>query len=160
MFLRRSVALRYRFDETLGVGAETPWGAGEETDYLLNLIERGHRLWFDPSIAIWHQGRSGPFTPKVCAKARSYGMGMGRVLRKNGYSKIAVANHVARPLAGALLSLLAGNPAKARYHWSICAGRAAGWRLTPESWRASAARANAAASRTPTFISTSGERVP
>jgi hypothetical protein len=60
-------------------------GRGEETDYLLSLIREGKQLWYDSSIAVWHQGRSGPYTDATCAKARSYGMGMGRVLRKHDY---------------------------------------------------------------------------
>jgi hypothetical protein len=62
-------------------------------------------------------------------------MGMGRVLRKNNYPFSEVARHLIRPAGGALLSLLAGQFGKARYHWSIFAGRAGGWRLTSEARR-------------------------
>ena len=68
MFLRREVVRDYSFDESLGVGAGTPWGAGEETDYLLRLLEDGHRIFYDPAIAIWHQGRSGPYTSGTFAE--------------------------------------------------------------------------------------------
>jgi glycosyltransferase involved in cell wall biosynthesis len=44
IFLRTSVAVMHHFDETLGVGAETPWGAGEETDFLLRVIEAGNQV--------------------------------------------------------------------------------------------------------------------
>ena len=131
IFLRRDVAVRYQFDETLGVGADTPWGSGEETDYLLQLVHAGHLIHYDPSLGIWHQGRSGPYTAERLAKARSYGMGMGRVLRKHGYTLPLVGWHLTRPAGGALLALARGNPDKARYHWSICSGRANGWLLRP-----------------------------
>ncbi|MGI5864876.1 MAG: glycosyltransferase family 2 protein, partial [Myxococcales bacterium] len=50
VFLRAKVARTIGgFDETLGVGAGTPWGSGEETDYLLRALEAGFDLRFDPS---------------------------------------------------------------------------------------------------------------
>jgi glycosyltransferase involved in cell wall biosynthesis len=126
-FLRRDVAQQYRFDETLGVGAGTQWGAGEETDYLLRLIADGHVIRYDPTVTVWHQGRSGPYTAEIHAKARKYGMGMGRVLRKHHYPVWSVAYHLARPLGGAAQALLTGSPGKAQYHWSVFAGRLDGW---------------------------------
>jgi|SRR5579862_1186128 glycosyltransferase involved in cell wall biosynthesis len=132
MFLRRSAAQRYRFDETLGVGAGTAWGAGEETDYLLKLIEDRHELHYNPMVTVWHQGRSGPYTPEIHAKARKYGMGMGRVLRKNRYPAWSVGYHLARPLGGAAQALASGSLEKARYHWSVFAGRLCGWRSAVE----------------------------
>jgi glycosyltransferase involved in cell wall biosynthesis len=150
IFLQRAAAQRYQFDESLGVGAQTPWGAGEETDYLLRLLRDGHSLHYDPSIAIWHQGRSGPYTAQTYSKARRYGMGIGRVLRKNEYALPFVAPHIVRPAAGALLALIRGNLDKARYHWSICSGRAGGWLSNPESVHPQPA---------PTLVS-SGENLP
>ncbi len=127
IFLRREIARRYRFDETLGVGAGTPWGAGEETDFLLQLIEDGHEIHYDPFISVWHRGRSGPYTRSLCAKAASYGRGMGRVLAKHRYPWWEVARHLVRPAGGTLISLMLGRFGKAAYHWSIFKGRAAGW---------------------------------
>jgi glycosyltransferase involved in cell wall biosynthesis len=127
IFLRRSAVDCARFDESLGVGASTPWGAGEETDFLLRAIERGHAIHYDPSLGIWHQGRSGPYDPQIYAKARYYGMGIGRVLRKHRYPLQALAYHLMRPLGGAVLYMTAGAPERARYHWSIFSGRMGGW---------------------------------
>lgn len=130
MFLRRNAARTCAFDETLGVGAGTRWGAGEETDYLLQLIARGHRIFYDPSITVWHQGRSGEYTGRIYAKAESYGAGMGRVLRRHQYGLSSGLYHVVRPVGGVLLSLLQGQPKKARLHWAIFSGRAKGWLST------------------------------
>lgn len=135
IFLRRTATQSHQFDESLGVGAGTPWGAGEETDYLLRLLRDGHSLYYDPSIGIWHQGRSGPYTAQTYSKARRYGMGIGRVLRKNHYTLPLIAPHIVRPAGGALLSLIRGNLDKARYHWSICMGRAGGWLSNPDAAR-------------------------
>ncbi len=135
MFLRRTAVQGAAFDESLGVGAGTPWGAGEETDFLLQLIGQGHRILYDPSVAVWHQGRSGPYTEGMFTKARSYGMGMGRVLRKHRYPLWLVANHLIRPIGGAIDALATGRLAKAQYHWSVFAGRSRGWAaaLQPET---------------------------
>jgi glycosyltransferase involved in cell wall biosynthesis len=130
VFLRRAALQGVSFDETLGVGAGTPWGAGEETDYLLHLIERGNHIDYDPSIAIWHQGRSGPYTPQAYTKAQAYGMGMGRVLRKHSYPAWSVAHHLVRPLGGALQAAATARFPKARYHWSVFAGRIRGWAMS------------------------------
>src|SRR5262249_10265884 len=123
MFLRRPFVENARFDESLGVGAGSPWGAGEETDYLLRAIALGHVIHFEPSPGVWHRGRSGPYRPEIYSKARHYGMGIGRVLRKHRYPVPSVAYHLGRPFGGALLWLAAGRLGKARYHWSIFSGR-------------------------------------
>jgi glycosyltransferase involved in cell wall biosynthesis len=133
IFLRRAMVDRFLFDECLGVGAGSPWGAGEETDYLLRAIDQGHRIYYDPTLCIWHKGRSGPYTPEIYTKMRDYGMGMGRVLRKHRSPLYSVANHLVRPLGGFLLWLGAGHSPRARYHWSIFAGRLRGWLATPET---------------------------
>ena len=135
MFLRREVAVKYNFDEALGVGAQSRWGAGEETDYLLRIIQDGHRIQYDPSIEIWHQGRSGPYTEETYRRARSYACGMGRVLRKHDYPIWSVAKHWIRPFGGVLLSLASGRRRKARLHWSIFEGRVDGWLLRAKEKR-------------------------
>ena len=132
MFLRSSVVEGLSFDESLGVGAGSPWGAGEETDYLLRAISRGSAIYYDPSLGVWHRGRSGPYTPEIYAKASCYGRGIGRVLRKHQFPAHCVATHMLRPLGGAALSFGRGRPEKARYHWSIFRGRLSGWSAAPE----------------------------
>ncbi len=127
MFLRSEVAANYRFDESLGVGAKTKWGAGEESDYLLRIVRDGHRIEYLPEIAVWHQGRSGPCTAETYARARSYARGMGRVLRKHNYPLWMVAPHCIRPMGGALLALAGCRPQQSRLHWSNLTGRVEGW---------------------------------
>jgi glycosyltransferase involved in cell wall biosynthesis len=133
IFLRRSAVEAAWFDESLGVGAGSPWGAGEETDYLLRAMERGHSIYYDPSLGIWHRGRSGPYRPEIFAKARHYGMGIGRVLRKHRYPLHSVVYHLTRPFVGALFYLSAGQFHRSRYHWSIFSGRLNGWLARPEA---------------------------
>jgi glycosyltransferase involved in cell wall biosynthesis len=131
IFLRRPAATEVAFDETLGIGAGSPWGAGEETDYLLHLLARGHGIHYDPGLTVWHQGRSGEFTDAVYAKAHHYGMGIGRVLRINGFPLPLVTYHLLRPLGGMLLAFAHGRRQQSLYHWAIFRGRVKGWAASP-----------------------------
>jgi hypothetical protein len=72
------------FDETLGVGAGTPWGAGEESDYLLRGLKSGRRLRYYPDLEVRHPRRDAASVDS--ARLMSYARGHGRVLRKHGYS--------------------------------------------------------------------------
>jgi glycosyltransferase involved in cell wall biosynthesis len=127
IFVRRSVLQKIRFDETLGIGAGTPWGGGEDPDFVLQIINAGHTVFYDPSITVNHpEWVLAPYPPSVCQKAESYARGLGRVLRKHGYPARIVTYHVLRPLGGTLLALLGGNRKRANYHWSIFLGRIAG----------------------------------
>ena len=97
IFLRLAVVKKVGlFDETLGVGSGTPWGAGEESDYLLRAIRRGARLRYDPGIHIYHPDKTAIPDP---SRLLAYARGHGRVLRLNGYSWITVAKDVFVALA-------------------------------------------------------------
>jgi GT2 family glycosyltransferase len=131
-FLRKSAIYGKRFDESLGVGAGTRWGAGEGSDLLLQVLQDGFKIYYEPTLTVNHpEWGKAPYTPTVCAKARSYGSGIGRVLRKHNYPLWAVAYQLIRPLGGAVLAVLNRNFGKSRYHWAIFAGRAAGWMRLP-----------------------------
>jgi len=79
-FVRRPAdASLMQFDETLGPGAGTNYGAGEDTDLLLTLMSRGIRGRFNSTMYVGHPS-------KVYAdmqRAERYGGGWGRVLAKH-----------------------------------------------------------------------------
>ena len=125
MFLRRTAVAGQRFDETLGVGAGTPWGSGEETDYLLRAVEAGVVVHYRPEVKVDHPPWD--FSSGSNAKARAYGRGMGRWLRKHRFRRYQVAYHVVRPLAASAFALLKGDRGKASYRWASCVGRLEGW---------------------------------
>ena len=54
IFVRRSVVGEVRFDETLGVGSGTVYGSGEESDFLLQLLEHHRRLDYRPEFVVHH----------------------------------------------------------------------------------------------------------
>ena len=80
-FVRRpSESVPFLFDESLGPGAGTPFGAGEDTDLVLTLMSHGIRARFYPLIYVGHPLRDGYVSPDRAAK---YGGGWGRVLAKH-----------------------------------------------------------------------------
>ena len=105
IFLRlevvRTVGL---FDETLGVGSGTPWGAGEESDYLLRAIRRGARLFYEPDIQIHHPDKA-PLSDPL--RFLSYARGHGRVLRLHGYPWATLAKDVFVALGAFLVKSVA-----------------------------------------------------
>lgn len=128
VFLRRRVVEQVgEFDETLGIGAGTSWGSGEETDYLLRALEQGFTLQYEPTLAVYHPQVRADFGPAAVAAGRSYGMGMGRVLRKHGYPWWSAAYQAGGAGGRAALALVHGRPAEARLHVAVARGRARGW---------------------------------
>lgn len=81
LFIRKRVAVTDKFDVRLGVGAGTPYGSGEETDYVLRLMRAGARARFDRTRHVIHPRRDMLSGTSSIARARSYGFGTGHVLR-------------------------------------------------------------------------------
>lgn len=125
MFFRRDAIIRVGgFDETLGVGAGTPWGAGEETDFVIRLIKAGARIWYNPEIAVMH-----PESRETPERAMSYGMGGGRVLALH-YSALFFWGYVVpRATAGLALSIVQRSRG-ARLRWLGLKARIRGWVMT------------------------------
>ena len=132
MFLRSNVLKQVGgFDEELGVGAGTPFQSGEETDLLLRAIKGGFQIQYLPSLVIYH-----PLPPRYSSgavtRARLYGAGMGRVLRKHGERPLWSYYYIMFPLGGALMALLLGNLGLARIRVARAFGRLHGWRVRPD----------------------------
>lgn len=115
------------FDETLGVGANSPYGSGEETDYLLRALENGFNIMYMPVLKIFHPRKDSICTVHECIRARSYGRGMGAVLRKHHYDYFYLLKTLIRPAGGALLALLSFNMLLALYRTNTFIGRIEGW---------------------------------
>lgn len=126
LFLRREVTEAVGgFDESLGLGAGSPWGAGEDIDYPLRAMRQGFRLAYVPDLHVIHpqQGTA----ERTRQRTFSYAAGFGRVCRKHGYPAWFMAYHLCRSLAGALVGLSTGRPTRARMHWRALRGKLYGW---------------------------------
>ncbi|RLB05041.1 MAG: glycosyltransferase family 2 protein [Deltaproteobacteria bacterium] len=128
IFLKKEVVEKVGgFDESLGVGAGTPWGAGEETDYLLRALERDCYLYYDPEVAVYHPQPVKHHDRKSIAKARTYAAGIGRVLRKHEYPFWFILYSFLRTSVGILLAFAMGHFELARFRWASLKGRVRGW---------------------------------
>jgi glycosyltransferase involved in cell wall biosynthesis len=80
-FVRRPPqSIPLAFDESLGPGAGTAFGCGEDTDFLLTLMSFGIRGRFYSLLHVGHPCKDGFVDVK---RAESYGGGFGRVLAKH-----------------------------------------------------------------------------
>ena len=127
-FFRSNAIAGLFYDERLGIGANTIWGAGEETDFILRFIKRDCWVQYEPSLVVYHPDwGKGPYTLAAIAKARRYGMGIGRILQDHGFPASLTFKYLSRPFLGGVYTLFLGKPRKALYHWSIGLGRTGGW---------------------------------
>lgn len=126
VFLRRRVCeVVGAFDENIGVGSATKYQSGEETDFFLRAFNRGFRMWFEPSITVYHSDLQ-PIE-RLRGKAYPYALGTGYVLRAHGYGFTGLANMVGRSLGGSLLNALRGDGARAYAYAQRAAGELIGY---------------------------------
>lgn len=137
MALLRDIGL---FDEKLGLGSGTPYQSGEETDLLLRAAERGHHIQFRPDLEVYHPLPDPAASRAAVLRTWSYGLGMGRVMRKHRYGAAWVLYTVARPMGGALASAASGRTNTALLRLARGLGRLQGWLArdgrdpTPPAW--------------------------
>ena len=128
VFVRARSVRGLRFDEELGPGSGTACWAGDETDYLLQLLERGGSLYYDPALAIVHPDPTPRYNEAAMRRAYHYGRSMGHVLRKHRYPAFFTARMLLyHPLRRSALALLGGRRAEARFQWNASRGRIRGW---------------------------------
>lgn len=126
----RAAAVRQAgpFDERLGVGSGSRWGAGEEVNYLLGVLKAGMRVCYDPALRIFHPEPLLVMDEKAFSRARLYNRGFGRVLGLNAYPASFVLYLISRSAAGCALSLAKLNFKRARYYWIAASQRFLGWK--------------------------------
>ena len=115
------------FDEQLGVGSGSRWGAGEEVNYLLGVVGAGMPVRYQPELRIHHTEPLMVMDERAFQRARLYNRGFGRVLGLNRYPAYFVLYLVARWAAGCVVSLLKADPKRARYYWIAASQRLLGW---------------------------------
>lgn len=69
------------FNEELGVGAGTIYGAGEETDFVLRGLRSGHRGYFVKDIVVYHPLKEDIIDASALQRALSYSGGFGKIIR-------------------------------------------------------------------------------
>jgi len=91
LFVCTDLAQTAKFDTQLGVGSGTPYGSGEETDYVLRLLRKNARGRFDRTQHVIHPRRDMLSGAASSQRAEAYGIGMGRVLRLNSLRTLWVS---------------------------------------------------------------------
>lgn len=127
IFVKTSLKRELRFDETLGVGANTIFQSGEETDLLLRLLADGAQMRFDPAFVVHHDQVDVRDPAAGLRRAQAYAPGQGRVLRINHYNRAQVLWFAFRPLVRAGLAAMSGDAALARYKMAWVTGLLAGY---------------------------------
>ncbi|MDX1946105.1 MAG: hypothetical protein SFU86_11970, partial [Pirellulaceae bacterium] len=127
MFLRRELVADLRYDEQMGVGAGTPWGADEGPDLMLRMLARGLTIEYFPDICIYHPDPALQPAERLLSRTMSYSRGRGYLYRKHGYSWLTVGNSLIRSLGGSILMLLSGRVTKARVYWRAFWGKLIGY---------------------------------
>jgi glycosyltransferase involved in cell wall biosynthesis len=119
IFLRREAVEQIgRFDETLGLGARSPWQGGEDYDYLLRASRLAGGVDYDPALFIHHPPLTQEYDDTALAKRIGNALGFGRFLRLQDYPPWFVRYYSTRYLADALRCLAQGDLQKAHYRWS------------------------------------------
>jgi glycosyltransferase involved in cell wall biosynthesis len=129
LFLRRRVALTVgNYDETLGPGAGTPWGAGEDTDYYLRVFQAGFNLYSNPDIVVCHSVATKYYADRIdLGRSYRYGAGRTRVWKRHHLPLWYFIYEVARSCGGVVLSLMQARVYKAYWHWGAFRGKLRGW---------------------------------
>ena len=116
------------FDETLGPGAGTPWGSGEDTDYYLQVYEAGFNFFYNPAVVVYHPVATQYYVDgSDLQRSYRYGAGRTRVWKRHHLPFWYFAYEVSRSAAGSFLSLLQGQVSKAVWHWGAFRGKIRGW---------------------------------
>jgi glycosyltransferase involved in cell wall biosynthesis len=129
MFVRASSVEGIRYDEDMGPGAGTQWGAADDKDYLLQILDSGGSLLYDPTLVLIHPGGVPPaeFGKKQELRAYSYMCGEGHAIRKHGLSLWFKSWYLLKPLGGLVLNLLGLRKGPGvTYRWNVLKGRLRG----------------------------------
>lgn len=96
------------FDTELGVGARTPWQAGEDTDLLLRAMLAGARVRYEPTLQVFQDDPRRAPEADLRLKMRGYGLGIGQVLARNQYRRGYVGALMARKAAASATRFVMG----------------------------------------------------
>lgn len=123
IFVRRNVIDSVSgFDETLGVGAATPFQAGEESDFLLRCLDLGHRGRYERNFTVRHDQ-----IEESVKRLHAYSVGFGRVARLHKLGRSLFFARNVRTVLGGCLRIAKGDLHGARQRYICLAGSMRGY---------------------------------
>jgi glycosyltransferase involved in cell wall biosynthesis len=129
LFFRREMVENLGgFDETIGVGAQTSWGAGEGTDLCIRALHNQEVLIIDPSLKVCHA--LAPILtndPSQNKKTYGYARGMGAVLKKNHLPISTIALYVLSYIRAILWACISLKRSHIEFHILRLKGVIEGW---------------------------------
>jgi glycosyltransferase involved in cell wall biosynthesis len=125
-FRRRTLAKVGLFDESLGLGAQSPWQGGEDLDYMARTVKQASIVYFDPAIYVHHDPPP-QLSEAIVLKSFGYARARGRVLRKNSYPLWYLTYWSVGSLALFLATAARGQRLAARLYWLGFLGKIQGW---------------------------------
>lgn len=115
------------FDENLGPGAPSIYGAHEIDDLVIRTLQHTSRTLYDPTLLVGHDEPISTYDAHTFNRAFRYGAGLGYVLRKHQYPFLLLLQFLARSIGGAVISLIRRDLGRAQFYLSVCVGRIFGW---------------------------------
>lgn len=123
IFVRKDTALKVGgFDETLGVGADTPFQAGEESDFLLRCLAAGCMGLYNHDFVVRHDQ-----VTESLDRLRAYSVGFGRVVRLHNLASSVLLPRNVRTIAGACFRIAKGDMDGARQRYACLVGSMRGY---------------------------------
>jgi glycosyltransferase involved in cell wall biosynthesis len=124
------------YDERLGPGSATGLQSGDGGDYFLRVLDQGNRIFFEPSLSVYHAFMREP--ARELRQAYPYALGTGFVLRKHRYPLRAVlGDFILYAFAGAAVAAVRLDWINARVRVLRGIGQTAGYLRAGKLLRAS-----------------------
>lgn len=130
VFVRNESRHGLRYNERMGVGAQTLWGADEGPDFLIRFYKLDNKLVYLPNMFVYHPDKLATITRATLARAASYSRGRGCLFRLHQFPRKMIFNSLFRPTAGCLLYLLRLQPMRSAYYFTIVVGTLRGLLLS------------------------------
>ncbi len=126
MFFKHDMSMV--FDEDMGVGSPYNIGAGEETDFLLTLMNKNnYKVFYDSDIIIHHPTGNIYNKEIILKRTYSYSRGSGYLLKKHKFPLKYKLKQFVRPLCGMIFYAITLRLFKSHKSFLILKGRIEGY---------------------------------
>ena len=134
-FRRRQLDEVGHFDEAMGVGSSGWYGAGEESDLLLRVLDAGGRVHYDPDLVVLQDEPRDEPDAAFVRKMLRYGCGNGNLWRLHRLPRSQLLWYSTRKAGAVVVRAVTGHRSLARADLAYLRGTWAGWTgRRPADW--------------------------